>query len=91
MFLTTVRIRRARVKTLRELGLSSPEGFGDLVEVLAHGQVVAVATAPNGKGGMTILWEHNDVAVPAALIRSAVTLMANAKKGGLTERADEAA
>lgn len=91
MFITTVRIRRARVKTLRTLGISKPEGVEDLVEVLAHGQLVAVATAPNGRGGMTFLWEHDDVAVPATLIKAAVKVSADVEKAGLNERHDEAA
>lgn len=96
MFLTTIRIRRARPRTLDKhlttaqlRDLRKGNGRPDVVEVMAHGQTVALATAPNGKGGLTFLWEHDAIdGSTTALIRNAVALMADAKAAGLCERVE---
>lgn len=61
MFLTTIRVRRARRKTLAELltarQLQSARDYDvELVEVLAHGQVVAIVAMEGDPA--TTLWRH---------------------------------
>lgn len=95
MFLTTVRVRRARATTLDHA--LSGRAFTDarasktVVEVLCHGQAVALVELADGR----VLWEHpaingklND-ATFVTLARRSQALMECVKSAGLTAREPE--
>lgn len=94
MFLTTVRIRRARKTNLDALLTDEQRKDRqnrDLVEVMAHSFVVAIIDVANARaedGTDAVLWAHASVAEdPQSVlqaVRGAVALMQAAEAGGLT-------
>lgn len=93
MFLTTVRVRRARRKTLQSLDVDVP-AKADVSEVLVHGQVVAVVDLTPRTG--RTLWQHPDLKGTAQssvdrLARNAAALSAVAKECGLCETVEREA
>lgn len=83
MFLTTVRIRRARRDTL-ERTLTSKQLVAlaghDLAEVMAHGTVVAIVE-PGLPGESAVHWRHPDLGTTQTrlvrLVAAAVDLIAD--------------
>lgn len=93
MFITTIRVRRARRARLDAvLTAKQLQDYRDatLVEVMAHGQTVAVVDVGHvAKDGSTgILWRHDavkdDPQAIAQAVYGALVLMEAAHEGGLT-------
>lgn len=87
--MTTVRVRRARGTTLAALGIAPGEGDRELVEVTAHGSLVAVvdaAEAIKSQRSRTIdpvLWHDDAVATTdglVALVAACPDLMEKARE-----------
>lgn len=97
MYLTTVRIRRARARKLPpSLGpverdrLAKIAREGDVIEVMAHGQTIALVTPTEG-GGLQYLWEHPGVdASTAALVKAYVKVMGQVQGTALVQVAEAA-
>lgn len=85
LFLTTVRIRATRAKTLRELGVEAPGGPS--VEVMVWGVPVAIIDAQTG----AVLWTDDRLsdgesrAEFGQVVRAAVSLMGRANGRGVCE------
>lgn len=105
MFITTIRLRRARPATLdsklstKQLQqLRKAEQRPNIVEVMAHGQVVALVHVSDD-AGLATLWVHRDVEKAyehherpeslQLLVKASLALMGAAADAGIT-RTDHA-
>lgn len=94
MFLTTVRVRELRQHNralLADVGVNLdeyPRGGAQLVEVMAHGELVAVAEAK--LRGPRIVWTRPGFKAPEHALQHVVTggvaMMHHAYEAGLTDR-----